>query len=261
MLTRLLLCIFVGCADALWLRGEVAPSNLVCEWSPSSPVVSFSLQNDTSLEAIDDLAACQDEDCKTYRRDHADFKVKRQAYSDAAARVWHCPPFFNVIGWGVKMWHFSDDWKDLKVKKQAYLEANAKLLASIEKLLETPHADKAVLARAAGGQLGADALIAFYAPWCPHCQTFVFHDGSGNPEKAPLEVMRKKWAQDEKLKSVKVYRSDVTRLNKGELPQKMPVQGIPTIYFVTAKGAATRYKGDPHDTPAVTAWAQSLASK
>jgi len=214
------------------------------------------------LEAINDPLADHREDLKTFKRYHADFAAKKQAYANAKLRVWSPPVvMFDIPSWIIKFWYLSDDLKDLDKKQQAYSIANAKLQESIEKLLETPNADAAELARAAEGRLGTDTLIVFYAPWCPHCQTFVLHDSKGNPLKAPLEVMRKDWATHEKLRHVNVYRSDVTKLGKGDLPEKMPVQGIPTMYFVSVRGDATRYPSDPHDNIAVAAWAQHLMSK
>lgn len=264
MIPRLLFLSFAHCASAFLLRSEsdTFASSIACEWSPSLPVTAFALEDDTSLDVMDDALTDQKKDLETFRKHHADWKEKKQAYLNAKRKV-YSPPlfFFDVPSWLIKLWYLNDNLKDLQVKQQEYFAANEKMQASIEKLLKTPNADAAELARAAEGRLGTDSLIAFYAPWCPHCQTFVLHDEKGNPLKAPLEVMREKWASHDKLKRVKIYRSDVTKLENGDLPEKMPVKGIPTLYFVNAKGDATQYKSDPHDTDAVAAWTQSLMTK
>jgi len=156
---------------------------------------------------------------------------------------------------------YQDALKVYKAKKKEFMLAQSKLMLSMEALLETPAADQAVLAKAAGGTLGKDALVAFYAPWCPHCQTFVLHDKSGNPTNAPLENLRKDMAKDQKLKGIAVYRADVTKLGQSGIPAKLPVKGIPTMYFVSAKGVATQFAGNPHDTNSIKAFALGLASK
>lgn len=266
LICNLLFLSLAGCADAFF-RGDPAhfghlASSLTCKWPSSLPVTTLSLEHDASLEAIGDSLANRSKDLETFNRDHADWKAKRMAYVDATAKVW-APPLFigDLHSWIIKLWYLNGDLKDLKVKREEYLVANEKMQESIEKLLETPHADAAEVARIAEGRLGTDALIVFYAPWCPHCQTFVLHDENGNPLKAPVEVMRKEWATHDRLKRVKIYRSDVTKLGKGDLPEKMPVKEIPTMYFVTASGNATQYPDDPRDTSAVKSWAQSLMSR
>jgi len=156
---------------------------------------------------------------------------------------------------------YQDALVDYKVKKQAFQLAQAKLMKSMEALLETPAADPSMLAKAVGGTFGKDALVAFYAPWCPHCQTFVLHDKKGNPKNAPLENLRRDMAKDEKLKGVAVYRADVTVLGQQGIPAKLVVQGIPTMYFINAKGEATQFKGNPHDAAKIKDFAQGLVSK
>merc|ERR1740138_1854683 len=118
-----------------------------------------------------------------------------------------------------------------------------------------------MLAKAAAGTFGKDALVAFYAPWCPHCQTFVLHDKKGNPKNAPLENLRRDMAKDEKLKGVAVYRADVTTLGQNGIPSPLVVQGIPTMYFINAKGSATQFKGNPHDLSSIKMFANGLVSK
>jgi thiol-disulfide isomerase/thioredoxin len=141
--------------------------------------------------------------------------------------------------------------QDYKVKKQAMQVSTGKLMAAMEDLLEVPPADAAFLTSAATGKMGKDALVVFYAPWCPHCQTFVLHDAKGNPTNAPLEVLRRDLANTEK--NVVVARADVTKLRAAgkPVPPVYKVQGIPTVYFVNEKGAATQFAGNPHNIAAL----------
>merc|ERR1719359_653804 len=83
-----------------------------------------------------------------------------------------------------------------------------------------------------------NAFVVFYAPWCPHCQRFVLHDGKGDPTKAPLEVFRRELAQDAATKDVKVVRFDVQR--DRNIPKDFEVQYIPTVYFVAAGTGAVK---------------------
>jgi len=197
-------------------------------------VTAFALADDVSLgeDVVDDPKA----DLKAYKDAKAEFKTKKQAFAVAKANF---------------------------LKSSAAVEfqaADAKLMQSMEALLEVPAADTAMLTKAVGGTLGKDALVAFYAPWCPHCKTFVLHDKKGNPRNAPLENLRKDMAKDAKLKGVEVYRADVTVLGQNGIPAKLVVQGIPTMYFISAKGTPTQYKGHPHDFASIKAFAEKLAS-
>lgn len=146
---------------------------------------------------------------------------------------------------------YEDALEEYKEKKQAFMLAESKLMSSMEALLKTPLADAEVLANASTGKLGKDALIVFYAPWCPHCQQFVLHDESGNPQRAPLELLRKEMAENQKFKDVKVYRSDVTRLEEQDIPQALRVESIPTLFYVNTEGKAIKFNGNPHDTDAI----------
>jgi len=149
---------------------------------------------------------------------------------------------------------------DYKVKKQAFKLATAKLMAAMETLLETPSADTAMLEQAASGKLGKDSLVVFYAPWCPHCQTFVLHDQQGNPANAPLEVLRKDLAKADKTKDLNVVRADVTVVGK-TIPKDFVVQGIPTVYFVTKQGKEIQFSGNPHSSEALKAFVDSHVGK
>jgi thiol-disulfide isomerase/thioredoxin len=87
-----------------------------------------------------------------------------------------------------------------------------------------------------------DVFVAFYAPWCPHCQTYVMHDEEGNAENAPIEQLNKH------LKNgVKVVKFDV---DAHQVPTGFDVQYIPTMYFAN-KDVKVKYEGDPMDFDAV----------
>merc|ERR1719162_1563338 len=84
---------------------------------------------------------------------------------------------------------YVDAVKDANKVKQELQEAQAELMKTMEGLLEVPAVDPLTLRKVANGALGLDALIVFYAPWCPHCQKFVLHDKEGDPRNAPYEVL------------------------------------------------------------------------
>jgi len=139
-----------------------------------------------------------------------------------------------------------DAMVDYKQKKQAFQLATNNLMAAMETLLEVPSADASMLEQVAGGKSGKDALVAFYAPWCPHCQTFVLHDKQGNPTNAPLELLRKELATTPETKNVNVIRADVTRFPAGKgIPAVFAVASIPSVYFVSKDGKASKFAGNP----------------
>jgi len=154
---------------------------------------------------------------------------------------------------------FVDAVKDARTKKQEFMLAQAKLMAAMEGLLEVPAADRLFLAKAANGASGKDSLIVFYAPWCPHCQKFVLHDAKGNPRNAPLEVLRRDMAKDSKTKNIVVARADTTKIGS-VIPSAFEVVGIPTMYFVSRLGQPVKFTGSSHDSTAVMAFVQRLAS-
>mmetsp|Transcript_32671 Transcript_32671/g.71195 ORF Transcript_32671/g.71195 Transcript_32671/m.71195 type:complete len:196 (-) Transcript_32671:105-692(-) len=83
-------------------------------------------------------------------------------------------------------------------------------------------------------------LVAFYAPWCPHCQTFVMADENGVPEKAPLELLNQRIID---AKGPKVVKFDV---QAAQPPASFQVQFIPQIYLASSL-ANLEFKGDPHN--------------
>jgi len=140
--------------------------------------------------------------------------------------------------------------KEARVAKQSFAKAQAELMVAMEGLLEVPAADASFLRKAADGANGHDSLIAFYAPWCPHCQTFVLHDAKGDPTNAPLEQLKKKWALDAQMENIKIMRADVTKVGK-VLPPAFKVVGIPTVYFVSSMGDAKKFVGNVDDADAL----------
>jgi len=148
---------------------------------------------------------------------------------------------------------YKDALETYREKKGTFAKAMARVATSLDSLLAVPRADaKSLKALAEGG--GKDTLVVFYAPWCPHCQTFVLHDTRGNPLGAPLESLRRDLKANKSTKDVEVVRADTTKV--GKLPVKFKVVGIPTVYFATKKGKVSQYAGNPHDTKALTSFVE-----
>jgi len=95
----------------------------------------------------------------------------------------------------------------------------------------------------------ADLLIVFYAPWCPHCQTYVMHDEHGNADKAPLELLAKELAPN---KGVKVLKYDI---NEHKPPIGFALEHVPTIFFKSRqRPTPVAFQGDPHDNAGLKEW-------
>lgn len=94
-----------------------------------------------------------------------------------------------------------------------------------------------------------DIVVVFYAPWCPTCKTFVMHDAQGNAEQAPLELLSKEFQQ---ANGPTIVKFDVEADDNIE---PFDVQYIPTVYLVTSTGEKKMFKGDPHDSQALKAFA------
>merc|ERR1719158_712946 len=93
-----------------------------------------------------------------------------------------------------------------------------------------------------------DALVVFYAPCCPHCQSFVIHNGKGNPEEAPLEVFYKNIKAAKADKTLDIVRFDVSADREAGLPKGFQVQHIPTIYMAAADGKKVVFSGNQVDS-------------
>jgi len=148
---------------------------------------------------------------------------------------------------------------DYKQKKQQYQLATVKLMSAMEALLQVPSADNAALEKVAQAKAGKDTLVVFYAPWCPHCQSFVLHDKNGDPTNAPLEVFRRDLQADASTKNVEVVRADVTKLGN-DIPAPFDVQAIPTVYFVNREGEESKFDGNPQNLADLKGFVSGLLS-
>merc|ERR1719456_388636 len=106
-----------------------------------------------------------------------------------------------------------------------------------------------------------DTLVVFYAPWCPHCQTFVLHNGKGNPEEAPLEVFNKNIKAAGADKTLDIVRFDVAANREAGLPKGFQVQHIPTIYMAAADGKKTVFSGNHVDAQTLVDFIESNSAK
>jgi thiol-disulfide isomerase/thioredoxin len=199
----------------------------VCQIPKSLPVTSLALANDDAL----DVSAGK----SSSSPDQKDLAQKRATLQAATLQY--------------------------KQKKVEYQRATNNLMSAMEALLEVPSAGAADLGKVAEGKTGKDTLLVFYAPWCMHCQRFVLHDGQGNPTNAPLEVLRRDFAKSASTSNVAIMRADVTKLGQAGIPQKFPVQAIPTVFFVNAKGITEQFKGNPHDVAKLKGFVAGLSTK
>jgi thioredoxin-like negative regulator of GroEL len=130
-----------------------------------------------------------------------------------------------------------EEYKTVQAKMQ---KATENMMVAMENMLEVPAMNKTKLT-AMLDKKDKDTFIAFYAPWCPHCQTFVLHDGKGNPEKAPLEMFSKEMKARGADKTLNVVRWDVSKYK--DVPSQFKVQYIPAMYLAAADGTVTPFKG------------------
>jgi len=140
--------------------------------------------------------------------------------------------------------------QDYKAQKAKFQMAEGRLMNAMEKLLTVPSVDGSDLDVLLKGRR-EDTLVVMYAPWCPHCQTFVLHDKRGDPTNAPLEVLYKK-IKDSKM-TANVVRFDVQKngadIEAGKVPADFQVQGIPAVFFVGGDAMkVTKFAGNPHDS-------------
>merc|ERR550537_1426160 len=139
-------------------------------------------------------------------------------------------------------------------------KSQARLMGAMEAMLQVPSVDTAKL----NGMVDAkkkDALVVFYAPWCPHCQTFVLHNGKGNPEEAPLEVFYKNIKGAKADETLNVVRFDVAANREAGLPTGFQVQHIPTIYMAAADGTKTAFSGNHVDSATLVDFIEKNSAK
>eukprot|EP00746_Dinoflagellata_sp_MGD_P161238 gnl/MRDRNA2_/MRDRNA2_88309_c0_seq1.p1 gnl/MRDRNA2_/MRDRNA2_88309_c0~~gnl/MRDRNA2_/MRDRNA2_88309_c0_seq1.p1 ORF type:complete len:244 (-),score=62.68 gnl/MRDRNA2_/MRDRNA2_88309_c0_seq1:116-847(-) len=131
--------------------------------------------------------------------------------------------------------------EEYETAKTAMQQANERLMNAMEAMLEVPNVNKTQLTEmlAEGDK---DTLIVFYAPWCPHCQRYVLHDGKGDPEKAPLEIFNKEMEARGAKATLNIVRWNIEK--DRDFPSPFEVQYIPTIYLSAADGTATKFEGD-----------------
>jgi thiol-disulfide isomerase/thioredoxin len=86
-----------------------------------------------------------------------------------------------------------------------------------------------------------DLLIIFYASWCPHCQTYVLHDATGNSKSTPALALN---AELSKIGGPQVVLYDA---EAHKVPKNFEVSYVPTLYSVTRDGKRSKYQGNPHD--------------
>eukprot|EP00929_Paragymnodinium_shiwhaense_P089933 TRINITY_DN5013_c0_g1_i1.p1 TRINITY_DN5013_c0_g1~~TRINITY_DN5013_c0_g1_i1.p1 ORF type:complete len:233 (-),score=84.73 TRINITY_DN5013_c0_g1_i1:237-935(-) len=150
--------------------------------------------------------------------------------------------------------------ENFKKAAAVYQAAQTQLFQAMEAMLEVKALGAGDLDKVAKGS-GKDTFVVFYAPWCPHCQRFVLHDGNGNPSKAPLELLRKDLQADKATSAVEVARVNVDQTGWDTLPKQFVVQGVPTMYFVKGDGAAARYGGNPQDVAQLKAFVSGNLEK
>eukprot|EP00927_Polykrikos_kofoidii_P014626 TRINITY_DN16435_c1_g1_i1.p1 TRINITY_DN16435_c1_g1~~TRINITY_DN16435_c1_g1_i1.p1 ORF type:complete len:228 (+),score=51.53 TRINITY_DN16435_c1_g1_i1:56-739(+) len=149
--------------------------------------------------------------------------------------------------------------KAFLAQKAIYQEAEARLMAAMDALLEVQSIDGTDLVDMLA-ESRPDTVVVFYAPWCPHCQSFVLHDGHGNPVDAPLEIFRRDLLAQNKTRNIEVARLNVASDAALNIPKQFSVQGIPMVYFVSKTGSAVPFKGNPHNLTALKSFVSEHAS-
>merc|ERR1719161_341490 len=139
-------------------------------------------------------------------------------------------------------------------------QSQARLMDAMTAMLQVPAVTTANLNSMVEAKK-KDVLVVFYAPWCPHCQTFVLHNGKGNPEEAPLEVFNKNIKAAGADKTLDIVRFDVAANREAGLPTGFQVQHIPTIYMASADGTKTMFKGAHVDSATLVDFIEKNSAK
>jgi thioredoxin-like negative regulator of GroEL len=148
-----------------------------------------------------------------------------------------------------------EEYKTTQAKMQT---ATERMMKAMDNMLEVPAMDKAKLT-AMLDKKDKDTFVVFYAPWCPHCQTFVLHDGKGNPEKAPLETFNKEMKARGAADTLNVVRWNVN--DHKDVPKQFKVQYIPAMYLSAADGTVTPFKGNAGKTEEIVKFIEEKSSK
>jgi len=116
-----------------------------------------------------------------------------------------------------------------------------------QKSQQVPAVNAITLGQVLSDTMG-DVVVVFYAPWCPHCQTFVLHDASGNAANAPIEVLNRQLIQEKGPRVVK-FNTDASNP-----PAGYQVEFIPTIYLANRSGKRMKFTQND-DVATLKAWA------
>lgn len=115
--------------------------------------------------------------------------------------------------------------------------------------LSTTKADKVNFTQYRGGQ---NAIIFFWATWCPHCQEQLrelneksAQFAAGNVKLAIVDLSESKKQVEKYLKKNKID-LEVFLDKEGVLEADYQIIGVPTLYFVNKEGKVTAVR---HDLP------------
>lgn len=157
--------------------------------------------------------------------------------------------------------------KEWKAAMGEYVEAQkqmqsaqGRLMKAMSAMLEVEAVDTPKL-NALVEKKEKDLLVVFYAPWCPHCQSFVLHDGKGNPEEAPLEIFNRNVHASGANKTLSVLRFDVDANREGGMPAGFEAKYIPTIYLAAADGKKVQFKSNKVDSASLVDFIEKNSAK
>lgn len=155
-----------------------------------------------------------------------------------------------------------EEWKsameEYKASQMEMQKATTRMMTAMENMLEVPSVKKDTLT-AMLDKKDKDTFVVFYAPWCPHCQTFVLHDGKGNPQKAPLEVFNKEMKARGASKTLNLVRWNVAEHK--DVPKQFAAQYIPAMYLAAADGTVTQFKGNAGNSADLVKFIEEKSSK